>query len=132
MRGKKAILGIAVAAAAFIGSAAPASATTVCRDVVIGSPPGVKVCFTAETSLGTATVGARVETEVCIGYLCGQNEWLSVDRTGFTPVIGRLPTFDPVTLTLSYPGGVIGTVWINGEGTPVHVSPFCVGACFEA
>ncbi len=76
MWGKR-IFGIAVAAAALAAGAAPAEAAPVCREAVTSSPtpPPVTVCFDLRKS-GT-TVAPWVETTLCVGYICGTNEWVN-------------------------------------------------------
>ncbi len=127
MRGKHTIIGIAVAAAAALSGAAPASAAPICRvvDTSGPTPPAVTVCFDARQS-GT-TVAPYVETTLCVGYICGTNEWVNLGRTGVSG--GAIPglSIDPATLSVRFSGGTVATVWVDGASYPVSVPGFCVG-----
>lgn len=124
----KMIIGIAAAAAAFVTSAAPASAAPTCREVDTSSPtpPPVTVCFDLR-QYGT-TFAPWAETTLCVGYICGTNEWVDMGTTGYSPA-GRIPPVqvDPATGSVRWPGGDFGTVWVNGQAVRLIVSGFCVG-----
>ena len=131
MRGKR-ILGIAVATAAFAAGAVPASAAPTCHEVDTSSPTPapVTVCFDLRQS-GT-TVAPWVETTLCVGYLCGTTAGIDLGATGFTGG-GKIayPTVDPDTLTIRWPGGHLGSVWVDGQEVRIALESFCAGACFE-
>ena len=128
MRGKKTVIGIAVAAAAMLGGTAPANAAPTCRTVDTSdpTPPPVTVCFDLRPS-SAATFSPYVETTLCVGYICGTNEWVNLGRTGVSG--GAIPglNIDPATLSIKYMGGPIATVWVDGQDYPVEVPGFCIG-----
>jgi K+ transporter len=78
MRGKKTIIGIAAAAAVLASGAAPSGAQAmecVATDLSDRTPPNATVCFTLGQSGGTFS--PYVETTLCVGYICGTNEWVN-------------------------------------------------------
>jgi hypothetical protein len=123
-----ALAALTVAPAAQAMEADLSAPTSLCRVAEVDRTQVAKVCFSVDAGLSNTTVAPRVQASFCTGKTCGVTTPLGVNMTGYEKG-GRvvLPEVDPATGSVSWAGGTLGYVWLNGARTAVRVPGFCVG-----
>jgi hypothetical protein len=134
LRGKT-ILGIAAASAALMSVAPAAQAeadlsapTSICRVADVGSTRYAQACFSVDAGVVGTTVAPELRFGLCLTKTCTSTVPIEVDKSGYQGGTGTtLPKVDTRTLSVSWAGGTLGYVWLDGARTAVRVPGFCVG-----
>ena len=136
MRGKKAILGIALAAVAALGAAPAAqaeessvAAAPICQAAYVGTQYIASFCF--ESTFGVqsvATVGGTLRGGACVydPAICRPPAPVTVGKTGFEPNT-RIPAPRVYPGAVYWPGGTVGTLWVDGTPSYVYAAALCIG-----
>lgn len=127
-------LALAFAGVALAATAAPASATPVCRELTLGTQLVLRVCADADAGVSgttvTPVVTASCASDVFALRACDDLSGGSFGTYGFVPDPSfPTPVVDPATGSVKVSGGTVGTLYLGSllAPIPVVVPPFCVG-----